>query len=63
MLADIRKEWGLSQKDVADAIGVHLNTMQNWEANGLGNAKVKHARALAKYLGCTIEDFFDEESD
>lgn len=55
-LKELRKEKGLTQKGLADDIGVHFRTLQNWE-NGESQIKPDKAQALADYFGVTVAYF------
>ena len=41
-ISKIRKELGMSQQELADKIGVHINTIISWEKNGFHKTR-KHA--------------------
>ena len=50
----------LSQKDLADAVGVSRQTMNAIE-QGDYNPTIKLCRAISKILGKTLDDLFGEE--
>lgn len=52
-LKELRKEKGLTQQGLADDIGVHFRTLQNWE-NGKVDIKSDKAQALADYFGVSV---------
>lgn len=52
-LKELRKEKGLSQKALANELGVHYRTLQNWE-NGESNIKPEKAKLLADYFNVQI---------
>ncbi|HEL0682462.1 TPA: helix-turn-helix transcriptional regulator [Streptococcus equi subsp. zooepidemicus] len=52
-LKELRKEKGLTQQGLADDIGVHFRTLQNWE-NGESQIKPDKAQALADYFGVPV---------
>lgn len=52
-LKELRKEKGLTQQGLADDIGVHFRTLQNWE-NGKADIKSDKAQALADYFEVTV---------
>ncbi|WP_449455986.1 helix-turn-helix domain-containing protein [Streptococcus suis] len=52
-LKELRKEKGLTQQGLADDIGVHFRTLQNWE-NGKADIKSDKAQALADYFGVSV---------
>ena len=49
-LKELRKEKGLSQKALANELGVHYRTLQNWE-KGETDIKLSQAKMLADYFG------------
>lgn len=53
-----RKKAGLSQKEVADAVGMSLRQYQRYEApvSGLGDAKKAVIEKIAEVVGCTMND-------
>ena len=52
-LKELRKDKGLSQQALAQQIGVHYRTLQNWE-NGKTHIKPEKAEQLADYFGVTV---------
>ncbi|MDY4034523.1 MAG: helix-turn-helix domain-containing protein [Streptococcus dysgalactiae] len=52
-LKELRKEKGLTQQGLADDIGVHFRTLQNWE-NGKADIKSDKAQTLADYFGVSV---------
>ncbi|WP_333781040.1 helix-turn-helix domain-containing protein [Streptococcus thermophilus] len=52
-LKQLRKEKGLSQQDLAQQIGVHYRTLQNWE-HGTSQISIREAKKLAEYFGVSI---------
>lgn len=51
-LKELRKEKGLSQQALANEIGIHCRTLQNWES-GVTQIKIEKAQQLADFLGAT----------
>ena len=51
----------LSRAEVAEALGIHQNTLMDWEANS-GKVRYEHAIALADYYGCTLDELFSDVS-
>jgi transcriptional regulator with XRE-family HTH domain len=49
----------LSQKEVAKAIGVTDQRLSNW-INDVSYPRFKEAHKLAKYLGCSMDDLYEE---
>ena len=52
-IREIRKSRGLSSEALAKRIGVHTNTVRNWE-RGDTEISVKYLVPMAKELDCTI---------
>ncbi|HFU4001217.1 TPA: helix-turn-helix domain-containing protein [Streptococcus suis] len=52
-LKELRQEKKLSQKELAEKIGVHYRTLQNWE-NGESQIKPDKAQALADHFGVSV---------
>ena len=61
---EFRKEFKVTQDDLAKAVGVTRQTIISLE-NGKYNASLQLAHKLAKYFGVTIEELFvfGEEDD
>lgn len=60
-LARLRKNKSLSQVQLANASGVSVRSVQLYEQrqSNINNAQHNHLKALAKILGCTIEDILE----
>lgn len=61
-IAALRKERGLSQAELAEAVEVTRQTIISLEG-GRYNASLALAHKLAKYFGKPIEDIFIFEED
>ena len=63
-LGEIRKQRGIKQEALADAMGVSRQTISSLE-NGRYNPSVILAIKLARYFGMKVEDIFiyEEESN
>ena len=61
-LQKTRQTAGLTQEQLAEAVGVSRQTVAKWES-GETSPDLEHAAALAKTLGTTIDDlaFFDDK--
>ncbi|MEU9333202.1 helix-turn-helix domain-containing protein [Streptomyces sp. NPDC048290] len=46
-LAALKDEYGVSEPKIADVIGVHVSTVNNW-ANAKAEPRAKYVRALAE---------------
>lgn len=60
VLRDLRKRSGLSQADVASALGVLQTTVSMWET-GENMPRTALLPKLAELYGCTIDDLFEKE--
>ena len=56
-LAALRKIKGLTQIELANAIGVQAQSISKWE-RGLSNPSPKHLKQLASVLGVSSQDIF-----
>lgn len=56
----IRERMGLSQADLAAAVGVERSTVTKWESTGTF-PRAEKIVDLCKVLSCTPNDLFDEE--
>ena len=56
-LEEIRKQKGIKQEELADAMGVSMQTISSLE-NGRYNPSVILAIKLARYFGMNVEEIF-----
>jgi transcriptional regulator with XRE-family HTH domain len=62
-VADLRKRKGLTQRQVADLVGVDPSTVRNWERDRGGvESFVKFAR-LCQVLECQPSELFEESKE
>lgn len=61
-IAQLRRKWGLSQAELAQAVEVTRQTIISLES-GRYNASLALAHKLARYFETTIEDIFIFEED
>ncbi len=61
-IAALRKERGLSQAELAEAVSVTRQTIISLE-NGRYNASLLLAHKIARYFGLTIEEVFIFKED
>ena len=59
-LASLRRRRGLSQQEVAQALGITRQTVSNWEC-GQGAPTIDKARDLALLYGIGLEDLVSDE--
>ena len=61
-LAELRKQKGISQDELAQALEVSRQTIGSLE-NGRYNPSILLAYKIARYFGTTIEEIFIDEED
>ena len=61
-LEELRKQRGIRQEDLAQALGVSRQTVISLE-NGKYNPSLSLAFKLARYFGLSIEDIFDDSDE
>ena len=61
-LVTLRKRTGMSQQEVADAIGVTRQTISNWEL-GQGSPTLDRAAELARLYDISLDDLANDEVD
>lgn len=61
IIEEKRVRMGLTQKDLAEIIGVDRTTVGKWEL-GRSIPRVEKLLALAKTLDCSIEDVYSCQS-
>ena len=61
-LAALRRRAGMSQQEVASAIGTSRQTISNWEL-GQGSPALDKAAELARLYGVTLDDLVSDEVD
>src|SRR5262245_28240552 len=49
-LAEVRRRCGLTQRQLAKAVGVQLTTVQNWSVGAPGSLRSAWARSLTRYI-------------
>lgn len=60
-VAELRKQKNLTQRQLADLIGVDPSTIRNWERDRGGIETFVKLAKLCKTLDCTIEDLFEAQ--
>lgn len=61
-LKQLRKQKKLTQEELADVVGVHYRTLQNWE-NGNAHIFPKNQKALADYFCVSIPYLLGYDTD
>lgn len=59
-LRELREAKGLSQKDVANRIGVTPGSVAHWEL-GMKNISMRNLIALSDLLDCTVDQLLGRE--
>ncbi len=54
----LRKQRGITQVQLAEAIGISFQAISKWE-NGIALPDITLAPALASYFGVTMDELFD----
>ncbi|WP_353933375.1 helix-turn-helix transcriptional regulator (plasmid) [Okeanomitos corallinicola TIOX110] len=60
-VAQLRKQKNLTQRQLADLVGVDPSTVRNWERERGGIETFVKLAKLCKTLDCTIEDLFEAQ--
>lgn len=58
VLKQLRERKGLTQQEVADALGVKVATYRTWE-QGIVNITLENALRVSSVIGCTPNDLCD----
>ena len=61
-IRELREAANLTQKELAEEMGVQQNAVSNWEAE-ISLPKTKDLPLLARTLGCSISDLYAENQD
>ena len=59
LIAKLRKEKGLTQKNMADTLGISNKTISKWESN-LSSPDIQSCKAMADVFGISLEELLDE---
>jgi transcriptional regulator with XRE-family HTH domain len=60
-VAHLRKRKNLTQRQLADLVGVDPSTIRNWERDRGGVETFVKLAKLCKTLDCTIDDLFEAQ--
>jgi transcriptional regulator with XRE-family HTH domain len=58
----VRASKNISRPKLAEKIGVHYNTLRNWEL-GIADPKAQNIVAISKALECSVEDLLVIDGD
>ncbi len=61
-VAELRKSKALTQRQLADLIGVDPSTIRNWERDRGGVETFVKLAKLCKALDCTVDDLFEAKT-
>ena len=61
-IAHLRESKSMTQRQVADALGVDVSTVRNWEKSRDGVKMFVRVARLCDLFDCGPSDLFDEES-
>ena len=59
-LKELRKRAGISIQVLSDRSGISRRTIEDIEARG--DCRISTAYAICKTLGCSLDDFYEEEA-
>ncbi len=62
LIKDLRTAKGMPQREFAAALGVDRTTIAKWET-GAALPRADMLPKIAKLLGCTISDLFEERKE
>lgn len=60
-IAKLREEKGLTQRQIAERLGVDVSTVRNWEKSRDGVKMFVRVARLCDLFGCQPKDLFEEE--
>ena len=60
-IAKLREEKGLTQRAVAETLGVDVSTVRNWEKSRDGVKMFVRVARLCDLFDCEPQDLFEEE--
>lgn len=60
-IAQLREEKGLTQRQIAETLGVDVSTVRNWEKSREGVKMFVRVAKLCKLFNCQPVDLFEEE--
>ncbi|MBW4617194.1 MAG: helix-turn-helix transcriptional regulator [Desmonostoc vinosum HA7617-LM4] len=60
-IAQLREEKGLTQRQIAETLGVDVSTVRNWEKSREGVKMFVRVARLCELFDCQPVDLFEEE--
>ncbi|MBW4674698.1 MAG: helix-turn-helix transcriptional regulator [Desmonostoc geniculatum HA4340-LM1] len=60
-IAKLREEKGLTQRQIAETLGVDVSTVRNWEKSREGVKMFARVAKLCNLFECQPTDLFEEE--
>ncbi|WP_233787034.1 helix-turn-helix domain-containing protein [Dulcicalothrix desertica] len=61
-IAKLREEQGLTQRQIAERLGVDVSTVRNWEKSRDGVKMFVRVARLCELFNCQPVDLFEEEN-
>jgi transcriptional regulator with XRE-family HTH domain len=61
-IAKLREEKGLTQRQIAERLGVDVSTVRNWEKSRDGVKMFVRVAKLCELFNCRPVDLFEEEN-
>lgn len=61
-IAELRKQKNLTQRQLADLVGVDTSTIRNWERNRGGVETFMRLAKLCEALNCQPQDLFKSDN-
>jgi transcriptional regulator with XRE-family HTH domain len=55
----LRKRVGLTQRKVAEALDIRVQTVSSWERGGIPNLSPSKMKRLCELFECTIDDLIE----
>ncbi len=60
-ISELRQKKSLTQKNLADALGMTVTGFQNWERGKNNKKAIERVAKLCKVLGCSPDDLVEAE--
>jgi putative transcriptional regulator len=62
-IAELREKQDLTQRQIAEALGIDVSTVRNWEKSRDGVKMFVRVAKLCELLRCQPDDLFEEECE